>query len=256
MPYKYIYNPLIPENLDKVPDVDAAMSHFVGVSGICTDANKLGARIAQFSFDGSEDQHNFCLNARIEFMLQQINPYGNQPPGGSRTYVQKSGTLDISISIGEIGDDTTTKELVALVGAVNMPTNAIRLVKTVVPHVSAVYDLYLQTAELGERYFFTFKSNADADPQQRITAIPVIAEDLVATPYTNIYGTLFSDDKTRLYTVYGANTYTFNHGLGKYPSVSIIDENGNMVLADVHYDDMNTVTINWTELFSGTIVFN
>lgn len=257
MPITYKYNPLIPNNLDMTQDVDAAMSHFVGVSGICKDANKLGARIAQFRFDANSGAHlNFCLNATIDFVLQQISPYGNNTGNGpgSRTYVPKSGTLNISIALGEIGDSQTTTELVALTGCVNMNPANIRLVKTVVPQSSAIYDLYLETSQLGERFFFTMKSNADTN--ERITAEMIIGEDLIATPYTQIQATLFSDDKTHAHTVLGVDTVTITHGLKKYPSVTIIDSNGNMCLADVHYDDMNTITVTFTETFSGQIICN
>lgn len=54
----------------------------------------------------------------------------------------------------------------------------------------------------------------------------------------------------------GGEPFAFQHNLNKYPSVTFIDENGDMVLADVHYDSRNSITVSFEEDFIGTMVLN
>lgn len=51
-----------------------------------------------------------------------------------------------------------------------------------------------------------------------------------------------------------ASTWTIQHNLNKYPMVSIMDDNGNQVEADIHYADLNTVTIVFAKPLSGKAV--
>ena len=54
-----------------------------------------------------------------------------------------------------------------------------------------------------------------------------------------------------------ANTaVTFTHNLNKFPSVAFINSNGDMVLADVHYNSRNSITIRFNADFTGLMVLN
>lgn len=48
-----------------------------------------------------------------------------------------------------------------------------------------------------------------------------------------------------------ATTWTINHALGKYPSVSVTTSSGDKVEGEVSYVDANTVTVTFTAAFSG-----
>lgn len=48
-----------------------------------------------------------------------------------------------------------------------------------------------------------------------------------------------------------SNSWTINHNLDYYPSVSIVDSAGTSVFGDVQYIDPNTVIVNFTDPFAG-----
>ena len=48
-----------------------------------------------------------------------------------------------------------------------------------------------------------------------------------------------------------SNSWTINHNLDYYPSVSIVDSAGTSVFGDVQYIDLNTVIVNFTDPFAG-----
>jgi hypothetical protein len=53
-----------------------------------------------------------------------------------------------------------------------------------------------------------------------------------------------------------SNTWTVNHGLNKYPSVSVQDSAGTTVIGDITYNDKNTITLTFSGAFSGEAHFN
>lgn len=68
-------------------------------------------------------------------------------------------------------------------------------------------------------------------------------------------------------TIYGGSTYThtqivpnstwnINHGLGSFPSVSVVDSSGNKVMGDVQYVDSNNLSITFTAGFAGKAYLN
>lgn len=50
--------------------------------------------------------------------------------------------------------------------------------------------------------------------------------------------------------------WTITHNLGKHPSVSIVDSAGTMVVGDVTYHDLNSLTITFGSAFSGKAYLN
>lgn len=53
-----------------------------------------------------------------------------------------------------------------------------------------------------------------------------------------------------------ASTWIVTHNLNKYPSISIVDTGGNIVIGEVLYDSLNQVTLTFTAEFSGKAYFN
>lgn len=53
-----------------------------------------------------------------------------------------------------------------------------------------------------------------------------------------------------------ASTRTIVHGLGKHPSVSIVDSAGTQVLGQLTYDSINQVTVSFSTAFSGKAYLN
>jgi len=46
------------------------------------------------------------------------------------------------------------------------------------------------------------------------------------------------------------------HNLSKFPSVTVVDSGNNIVIGDITYNDLNTLTINFTASFSGKAYLN
>ena len=66
-----------------------------------------------------------------------------------------------------------------------------------------------------------------------------------------------SGDKTYDYTQSTAsNNWIITHNLNKYPSVSITDDNGNTILGDIIYKNLNTLEITFSEEITGKVHLN
>lgn len=48
-----------------------------------------------------------------------------------------------------------------------------------------------------------------------------------------------------------SDTWSVNHNLGKYPSVSIVDSSGNSVIGEIQYTSVNALTIKFIGAFTG-----
>jgi hypothetical protein len=53
-----------------------------------------------------------------------------------------------------------------------------------------------------------------------------------------------------------ASTWIVNHGLGKYPSVTVVDSAGDECLGDVRHNGLNQTTLTFSAAFSGAAYFN
>lgn len=53
-----------------------------------------------------------------------------------------------------------------------------------------------------------------------------------------------------------ANTWSITHNLGKYPSVTVVDSGGNVIIGDVAYDSVNALTCTFSAPFSGKAYLN
>jgi hypothetical protein len=65
------------------------------------------------------------------------------------------------------------------------------------------------------------------------------------------------NDKNYVYTQSTASaSWVIAHNLNKYPSVSIVDSGGNMVMGEITYTDVNNLTITFSASFSGKAYLN
>lgn len=53
-----------------------------------------------------------------------------------------------------------------------------------------------------------------------------------------------------------ADVWVVNHGLGKFPSVTVIDSAGSEIEGDYVYSNANTVVLNFSAAFSGVAYLN
>lgn len=77
-------------------------------------------------------------------------------------------------------------------------------------------------------------------------------------PYkSNISGEIPESDKTAVIKQLSpSSVWTIAHTLNKFPSVTVVDSGGNVVIGDITYVDMNTIIINFTTAFSGKVYLN
>ena len=69
----------------------------------------------------------------------------------------------------------------------------------------------------------------------------------------------YTDNKTTTYIHYQtlpSNNWIINHNLTKYPSVTIVDSSGNVVVGEVKYIDNDTINISFAGAFAGTAYLN
>jgi hypothetical protein len=99
------------------------------------------------------------------------------------------------------------------------------------------------------------------------TALPAAGDDLLVifdereTPWAVVLaappGGGGGGDLSYVHTqVSAAATWNVVHGLGKYPSVSVVDSGGNELLASVVYVDANTLTVTFGAATSGKVYVN
>lgn len=64
-------------------------------------------------------------------------------------------------------------------------------------------------------------------------------------------------DKEFVYTQSSAaSSWSITHSLNKYPSVTVVDSGNNIVIGDITYNNLSTLTINFTASFSGKAYLN
>ena len=64
-------------------------------------------------------------------------------------------------------------------------------------------------------------------------------------------------DKEFIFTQSSAgSTWSINHNLNKFPSVTVVDSANSIVIGDITYNNKNTLTINFTSSFSGKAYLN
>lgn len=90
------------------------------------------------------------------------------------------------------------------------------------------------------------------------SVIPTIA-DKMQSQINNIQssGGISGGDKSYTHTqISPASIWNITHGLGKYPSVTVVDSGGNKVMGDVKYINLNTVELSFTSAFAGIAYLN
>lgn len=67
----------------------------------------------------------------------------------------------------------------------------------------------------------------------------------------------FAADSTYTWDQSSASaTWTINHGLARFPSVTIVDSTGREVEGDIQFTDADNITLSFTAAFSGKAYLN
>jgi hypothetical protein len=53
-----------------------------------------------------------------------------------------------------------------------------------------------------------------------------------------------------------SDTWVITHNLNKYCSVTVVDDNKDVVMGEIHYDSVNQVTLTFTASFTGQAYLN
>lgn len=73
----------------------------------------------------------------------------------------------------------------------------------------------------------------------------------------SLQGTGGGQEANFVYTQIAANSvWLVNHNLNKYPSVSVVDSNNQIVYGDIDYQDANNLIISFTSAFGGKVYLN
>jgi hypothetical protein len=73
--------------------------------------------------------------------------------------------------------------------------------------------------------------------------------------YIETTGTFIQDTFTYTQAV-SSSLWVISHGLGTFPSVTIIDSSGNNVFGDIVYNNQNTLTLTFSAAFTGAAYLN
>lgn len=84
----------------------------------------------------------------------------------------------------------------------------------------------------------------------------VDVEFVDGTPRITVLGSSGGDKTFRFDQATPATTWLVVHGLGKYPSVSVVDSGGTWVIGQVTYLDIDTVQLDFSAAFGGSAFFN
>lgn len=97
-------------------------------------------------------------------------------------------------------------------------------------------------------------------------SIPEVSRIVTAVKPTNsitvldkysIAGLSLGSDKTFVFTQSSPQSvWTINHGLQKFPSVSVVDSANRLVVGEVEYTNENTLTVSFSGGFSGKAYIN
>ena len=75
--------------------------------------------------------------------------------------------------------------------------------------------------------------------------------------YYGVAPSVTNPDKTHRHIQgVSSNTWTINHNLNKYPSITVQDSAGSIVVGEITYNNKNTITITFSGAFSGEAHLN
>jgi hypothetical protein len=69
-------------------------------------------------------------------------------------------------------------------------------------------------------------------------------------------GKQFGSNTVEFEQTVSSNLWTINHNLGRYPSITVVDSSGNVVVGFETYNSENQITLTFSAPFSGTVYLN
>jgi len=135
--------------------------------------------------------------------------------------------------------------------------------KTVVDYLQYLIGediLIFNTGDINNFGHFKFVSLQESTPDVYVGTFDFVAANGVLVDQS-VYGLgLFTkghDDKNyRHIQGVSSATWTIAHNLGKYPSVTVKDSAGSIVIGEIQYNDNNNITLTFSGAFSGEAYLN
>jgi hypothetical protein len=232
------------------------------------------ARISKYQFDQNVTKEDFVIGSDGQtkktrnFKLDDLTTFfGKQDAilGDKFAYVYKQAGNQIQLSQGEISFNNKAFLQTPFSGITDIYINSYN------QSGNNIYD-YLQALYNNDGVLEIFNSeNSTYFGVFRIQSINIVATDVIrisvdvvsSNGYTtggqviNISGTYSFGDKSYVHTqVTSQNIWNITHNLNKKPSVTIVDDGDNVVVADVRYISQNQITITFAGAISGKAYLN
>ena len=220
---------------------------------IGSDANQFN-RTKNFSVAGLSDFYN--SSAAIDMANSLLFFYDTVDVGESRA----DGSFSFSTEVGATVQFSDISSLMFSQSSKNGP-NVVEFMESMVEGIillqkasnSNLFGFYKLTAydqDVTETRFYnaslTFLSGNGSIEEDQDYFVSLLQFD-----------TLEDKDKNYIHNQMSAlSTWSVQHDLNKFPSVSVVDSGNNMVVGDVEYIDENNLTITFNASFSGKAYIN
>jgi hypothetical protein len=220
---------------------------------IGSDANQFN-RTKNFSVAGLSDFYN--SSASINMANSLLFFYDTVEVGESRA----NGSFSFTTEVGATVQFSDISSLVFSQSSKNGP-NVVEFMESMVESIiliqkasnSNLFGFYKLTAydqDVTETTFYnaslTFLSGNGSIEEDQDYFVSLLQFD-----------TLEDKDKNYIHNQMSASsTWSVQHDLNKFPSVSVVDSGNNMVVGDVEYIDENNLTITFNASFSGKAYIN
>jgi len=213
-------------------------------------------------FIGTDSAGNVTRNYRASSIADYLNNYGKIGIGGQVSYkftaniTQRAlGSLSFA---GGSGDNTAFSSITSIYASKYNTSSVV---------ISDLLSYYV------DKQIFIFQlDNPNNFAEYLLNGISIVETDFFDLSLTFVagngniqddkyYGILISantnTDKTyRHVQSVSSDTWTINHNLNKYASVTVQDSAGSIVIGEITYNNKNTITLTFSGAFSGEAHLN
>ena len=249
----YTYNPFI-GNLDAVPsteEVEQQVQSFCGFTAVRQSSSYPWLKLARIkmqvpSTSYMEDDYGY-FSGLFTVMSQVTKAYNYGFNFAAVQFYLQIGFkhyTNMEAKVIVTNNNVLTPDDIAIVAVDSDDSQLIRS-----------FDLFIRCPYDYARFFFSVNWGSKtangiqlltATSEQPIGSIPA-SNNFVVNKYLYNY---------REYAVTGVSNTTIVHNMGRYPSVTIVDNNHEMVLADVVYTSKNEIALSFIQSFTGTVILN
>ena len=216
-------------------------------------------------FIGTDSAGNVTRNYKASSIADYLNNYGKIGIGGQLSYMftsnisggRPSGTLTF---LNGGGADTSFSSINSLL--ISKYNTALVDVSEYLQYLAERTILVFQLNN--PNYFAEYRLNSVIQNEDEPNFFNISLTHIISNGVLNdneYYGLVTSSntigDKTyRHIQGVASDTWVVAHGLNKYPSVTVQDSAGSIVIGEITYNNENTITLTFSGAFSGEAHFN